>query len=603
LSWGVIKMEVKPDYLELGAVFSEVNLYKVPKFQRSYSWDGENVSQLCQDIELLYNAHEKDRDLPDHFLGGIVCVKVPNQSKLDTKAIYQLVDGQQRLTTLVLIVSRMIALLKDLKGIKDEAKLSATISSYRKKFIVYLAEAEGEEFDRLTLSRRDEVFFKKIVHKGDFDASKSDFNSHKLMEKAVRTIDKWLRKFTDSNNANHSLVNIDKLYNVIRVGCKVLVIRMSDVSDAYRLFQVMNDRGRSLTAGDLLRASSLGLVDEQDANEKELLELEKLWDEITIGGQKATDDRLISIYASRTSKRPKRSNLFDTYQNDYFSGKTKEEISKEVYRLGQDVARYNDLSEGVWPYKEPKCTAYQKNKLYNLIVKFKHTHSLPLLMAASSLSEKKFFHVIYLIEKFFFAYKLALKKSVSPITKCYTDTIQEINKSPNNFQPLKLADRLSRIIRNHVSDQEFLGYVNSLDYEKDNDRRALKFLLMTCEEAWSWKQMGFKGGVLGLAGNLDKNLPAEIEAYSLEHILPKSVVSPVEEMEDLKHSIWNLTLLFDVDNSKLGDDPYVNKRKMYSESRLNITKMVSKNEAWNLDAMKERRDLLELLIKRCFYFC
>lgn len=174
-------MEVKPDYLELGAVFSEVNLYKVPKFQRSYSWDGENVSQLCQDIELLYNAHEKDRDLPDHFLGGIVCVKVPNQSKLDTKAIYQLVDGQQRLTTLVLIVSRMIALLEDLKGIKDEAKLSATISSYRKKFIVYLAEAEGEEFDRLTLSRRDEVFFKKIIHKGDFDASKSDFNSHKLM--------------------------------------------------------------------------------------------------------------------------------------------------------------------------------------------------------------------------------------------------------------------------------------------------------------------------------------------------------------------------------------------------------------------------------------
>ena len=100
-------MDVKPNYCKLSSAFSDGTIFRVPKYQRAYSWKKDNVTQFCEDMNELYQSHINDEPT-EHFLGGIVCVKVEADNGLDERNIYQLVDGQQRLSTTILYFSRLI---------------------------------------------------------------------------------------------------------------------------------------------------------------------------------------------------------------------------------------------------------------------------------------------------------------------------------------------------------------------------------------------------------------------------------------------------------------------------------------------------------------
>ncbi|ELB2876074.1 DUF262 domain-containing protein, partial [Vibrio alginolyticus] len=108
-------MDVKPNYCSLEQVFSENTLLKVPKYQRAYSWQKDNIDQFTSDIEVLFKSFQSGATDENHFLGGVVCVRIPNKDVLDDKVVYQLVDGQQRLSTTVLLISRLIHFLKGMK--------------------------------------------------------------------------------------------------------------------------------------------------------------------------------------------------------------------------------------------------------------------------------------------------------------------------------------------------------------------------------------------------------------------------------------------------------------------------------------------------------
>ena len=115
-------MEVKPNYCSMDTVFGESTIFLVPKYQRAYSWEKNNVTQFCEDLYDLYDKKKENDLVGQHFLGGIVCVRQGNEDELDEKVIYQLVDGQQRLSTTVLLVSRMIHFLQELKLTGSESE-------------------------------------------------------------------------------------------------------------------------------------------------------------------------------------------------------------------------------------------------------------------------------------------------------------------------------------------------------------------------------------------------------------------------------------------------------------------------------------------------
>jgi len=595
-------MDVKPNYCSLETVFSENTLYEVPMFQRAYSWKNENVTQFTSDIENLYFSIQEGGGDDSHFFGGIVCVKQKNKDVLDEKTFYQLVDGQQRLSTTVLLVSRLITYLKSLKLTDEQSGIrERRIQKYRNKYIEFKSEENGKDvlFSRIALSRRDRDFYEAFVIKSQ--NVEATLESHKLIKSAAQKIDSWLSGFFKDCSVEEILSKSDVVFRVLSTACRILMIKMSDVNDAYRLFQVINDRGRSLTAGDLLRAASLGAFDTiDDRDEAELIELENKWDHITRGDSNATNNKLIAYYTSKVGKACRKTSLFEEFNKEFFCDVPK--IKEQIEDVHQQLNLYDDLHKGIWPYKESSLAGFQKRKLENITVTFKHTHGLPLLMAASQLKEKKFYQVVYYLEKFFFLFRVSLEKRMTPVTKLYFETIKKINESPEKYQVQHFLNGLKKIIRDKVSKAEFDTYLESLQYVKDGDNRHIKYLLSNIEENWNWIGIDNNNPVM-MYRKAFRGLAENSFIFSIEHIYPKRAKDGEldQELEPLKHSLGNLALLYDQDNSAFENDNFNVKKVQYGLSRLNSTSELQHFAQFQANDLAERYSTLRERLTKIFF--
>ncbi|MFC0116918.1 DUF262 domain-containing protein [Pseudoalteromonas xiamenensis] len=594
-------MDVKPNYCSIETVFSENTLYKVPKFQRAYSWKANNVDQYTADLKSLYKNIKKGENEDSHFFGGIVCVKQKNTNMLDDKTIYQLVDGQQRLSTTVLFVSRLIIFLKtlrldgELSGLREKR-----IKKYKNKYLELKTEENGKDvvFPKIELSRRDRLFYEKYVIKGE--TIEPIIESHRLIKNASLRIDKWIATFFKDLDNDTILKESDILFKVLSSACRILMIKMSNVSDAYRLFQVINDRGRSLTAGDLLRAASLGEFDAiEGRDENDLLELENCWDRITNQDSTSTNNKLIAYYTSKNAKTCSQTALFEEFNKAFFSNP--DIIKDNILDIDASFKLYNSLHEGVWPYENSKLTNYQKKKLENITVQFKHTLCLPLLMAATKLKEKKFYQLVFFLEKFFFMFKVALDKRMTPVTKLYYSTIAAINNNPESYQVKNFINGLKEIVVNKVNKDEFATYLSNLQYVENGDNRSIKFLLSCIEENWKWlcsKNLGaammYKNAFKGM---VDNNF-----VYTIEHIYPRNAKAANIDgkLELVKNNLGNLCLLYDQDNSAVKNDKFKDKKKFYATSRLNSTLELKDYHDFTEQEYFERATLIKERLMKVF---
>ena len=591
-------MEVKPNYCKLSVAFSEGTVFEVPKYQRAYSWTKNNVEQFCDDMLQLYESNNNDVSR-EHFLGGIVCVKVESENDLDERNVFQLVDGQQRLSTIVLFFSRLIFKMKALSLDESTSILrERRVGEYNDKF-VELAVEENEKIvriPRITLSKRDYNFYNNLICNGD--SIDVETKSHQLLVDAKDVIDLYIDKVSCSSDEKENLSSLKKLYQVVSVCCKILLIKMSDVSDAYRLFQVINDRGRALTPGDLLRASSLGDLDMSGLVVSERLdELIDKWDEITKAGVKSTDDRLMQYYTAMSGRKIRRTVLFETF-NQYFFSKT-EEIENQIVLLSKAVQKLHELDRGEWPYENSNISQYQRNKLKSLVVNLKHKHCLPFIFSATQLSEKKFYQIIFFLEKFFFIYKVALDRRIDPVSKIYYDHIKKINKSPGTYQVREFINELKDLLQQRVTKSDVSTFLDDLCYQENGDNRTIKFILSSVEESYSWIRSSYRRGALGLYAKHTKSLSPDVALISIEHIYPRNALEQDrdEELEKIKNNIGNLTLLYTQENSEAMNATIKHKRELYSKSRLNITSSLDRYEFWRAEHCNKRRDsLLEWVI-------
>lgn len=447
------------------------------------------------------------------------------------------------------------------------------------------------------MSRRDFEYFRKAVYEGCFP--EATLKSHELIHSASSDIDKWIKTLMKDSQPSEQLTIADTLFKVISQAFNIIIIKMVDVSDAYKLFQVINDRGRSLTSGDLLRAGSLGVVDAQNASEEVILELENIWDTITSGGARDADERLIAYYISKEGKSCRKTNLFQSFNKAFFNNV--EKVEESIRIIGKDLDVYEGLAKGIWPYKDSTLSQYQKAKLRNLIVSFKHKMAIPLLMSAGKLSEKKFYQLVFMLEKFFFLFRVALKKRMSPVTKVYYDAIKKINNSPDKYQVVWFLEKLINIIKKDVTANEIDVYLDKLLYDEDGDNRALKYIYMNFEENHQWLLSGNKSYKY-LYKHAFRGLDKSPELFSLEHIYPKKAKIENQYLEAVKHSLANLTLLYAQDNSNFGNDSFEDKKDEYDTSRLNITRLLSTMQKWDQDEYEKRNLEVRTKFKKLFSF-
>ena len=578
-------------------VFRNHHPFYVPKYQRGYAWNTEEVADFINDIKQL---QDKTGSPEPHFMGGIVHVNIPAANVVSRK--HEVVDGQQRMATVSLA---MAAILEGLTFLSDKSKsdslkgrCSAFSEEIRETFLVY-KETQGAtrvDVPKLTLSKKDEPFFRSII---DGTTSNPSRESHKLLRSAFDELYKELIApiIEGKGTLTKKLSALTDLYRTISEKCVVIHIVSRNRTEAYRLFSVLNDRGRNLTDGDLLRARTLELLEN---NQKIQDEIEKLWDEILDWSPENVVKFLKAYFPSVTGRRAASKSLFDSYQNEFLPSSisaTGVKKTKEfVKALDINKPAFDLIRQGEWPFVGGSVSkAWDRDRLHRLVVVMRHELAHPLLLSACTLGEKKFIQVVRLLERFVFRYITVVGAHPSPLYGPYNSQAKAMRDSGGSYNVnTKLKSELSKLLIQRAPDDAFrANLIAKFEYSDNNQRnREIRHFLSTLESYRRWVERGAKK-----TPTPDTMTVFDVAATTIEHIYPATADKKVASMEKLKNRLGNLTIMAESDNTVIGNAEFALKKTEFANSSVGLTKRLAKFKAWNATNLKLReKELIQLAI-------
>ena len=225
----------------LAKVFSDDYVFTIPGYQRPYSWGKEQAQELLDDLlGAMAAAPEKLSEAAPYFLGSIVLIKT---EELPGATV---VDGQQRLTTLTLLLSAIRASVQD-----SAIQAGITKRIYEHGDVVSATQASY----RLSLRERDRDFFRQYVQHEDALV--------KLIELTSQLPDAQARIRANAQVfmaalAKPTQAELVRLVQFIITRCYLVTVATPDLDSAYRIFGVLNSRGLDLSATDILKAEVIG---------------------------------------------------------------------------------------------------------------------------------------------------------------------------------------------------------------------------------------------------------------------------------------------------------------------------------------------------------
>lgn len=274
---------------ELGALLEGKSVLTVPVYQRNYAWKSEQVEAFLNDIEDL-----AIRDDGEHFFGAIVLLDRQEQKDLE------LIDGQQRITTTIMLLSVLRDLTNNL-GV-DGIVLGENVVSIPTK-INSMLKLNDQVTDRYRANYKLEKVFKEFVLMGNEHPNRKTFKTHfkdldskdRLYAAELRKahtmiedrVQKWFSDVREDKDAAGK--KILEVVNRIRDNYLFLEVKMHSEDDAFVFFETLNDRGLRLTPSDLLKNVTL-----QKAKAENPSSLEEVLDEWD-----ATVEKLVGVQFSK----------------------------------------------------------------------------------------------------------------------------------------------------------------------------------------------------------------------------------------------------------------------------------------------------------------
>lgn len=228
----------------IGQIFSKEYAFSIPPYQRPYSWGKEQVSELCSDLLSSFRATTSGEP---YFLGSIVLIK--DESNPEAEVI----DGQQRLTTLSLLIA---VILKTLPADRVKSGFKALLYEEGDPIM-----GTKDRF-RLKIRDRDNDFFEQHILKSDDLSQLSDLDPKNLSDPRRRLRDNALYILNALEGL--SIEELEKFAAYVIQNTFLIVVWTPNLNSAFRIFSVLNDRGLDLSAADILKAEIIGLIAEPE---------------------------------------------------------------------------------------------------------------------------------------------------------------------------------------------------------------------------------------------------------------------------------------------------------------------------------------------------
>ncbi|HHD2752721.1 TPA: DUF262 domain-containing protein [Clostridium perfringens] len=568
------KVKAKEYYIK--DLLSNKFLFEIPDYQRAYSWTKENLKQLVDDIwesvELNKSRGSKEFDQYEpYFLGSIVlCSK---EYKDDGCGIYDVIDGQQRLTSIIML----IATIRDLVDNEEYKKVLSGLIYQEPNILMGIKESI-----RVKARGKEEEFFKKyILTNGGTDLVK-DLDITELSEakqNMVNAIEVFRSNFfNEEGELLEEKLNEFIVYLLQKV--VLVVITTESFTSAFRLFNVINARGLPLTDSDLLKSENLRVI-----NPEIRKEYTDIWEnhEQDLGKEKL--DQIIGFMRTMKLKSKAEESVYEEFSKKIFRAEPEYLGVNFVNHLTAIKALYDKyIVDGTIEGVSEEDKIYYKN-LINIMREF-----LPYdeWMAA----------VIKFAEKF------NDDKLVLDFVKVLEKRLVIDWVNGNSF-----ADRLNRVyeILEVIEEKDSLEEIKEAPvFLYDLERTTAYF-----ENALNDIDFYSKGRMMipkYIFVRLDmEKRPNETLDYSdkimIEHVLPRNAKEAywkenftAEQRRNWANRFGNLVIISGAKNTRANNKAFAEKVEQYlsKKSDFAVTKEVLELSDWNMDSLKDRHeDLVE----------
>lgn len=522
--------------------------FKVPAYQRSYAWEIDHVDALLGDIYEAIKNKEKE-----YFLGSIVVTGSANNR-------YEVVDGQQRLTT----ISLLIAAIKEIFEMDGDLDV---VNSVKSEFLANTDRKTKEKEPKLVLNEIDNELYQDLIEKiEDADGAKYTRQSHKRLINAASHMLEYLKelcqKSKDSEEELHAWLDY------IESNMKIIVVVAPDDSNAFIIFETLNDRGLELAISDLLKNYLFHRSGEK------IEETKNRWLTMVAILESASDDPLVVTYLRHFSMAKygliREKELFSAIKRRITSKKLALAFSSELSETAKIYSALINTDHEYWGGYDAKVSTYVATLNLLGMIQIR-----PLLLAILSKFDKKkvsdaFKNLVSVAVRF----QIVGGVGGGSLERLYADTAKSItdNKITSSKEILEAFKSLP-------SDSAFQAAFSIATISKQS---LARFYLRSLEE--------------GLSGPNEEQTPSnDTGKVNLEHVLP---VTPTPEWEALfskdeyrayQKRFGNLAIMASKLNSKVGNESFSEKCKMYSQSSFHFTKKIKDQPIWNKSAIENRQ--------------
>ena len=541
------------NYLEL---IGNGKSYRVPSYQRDYSWSEEQWEDLWNDIVELRPEPEAV-----HYMGALV-VEGSNDRE------FLIIDGQQRLATLSLFALAVIDRLQAMTdaGTAPEAN-TARAQGLRDRFIGEKDPASLTESSRLYLNATDDAFYQDYLVQ-----LRPPLNPRRL-PKSNRLLWKCFKYFTERLNEMKELKNEGQvvaslLSETVAHQLVFILITVDDELNAYTVFETLNARGLELTTTDLLKNYLFSRVHVA----ADLEALQRRWQQLiaTVGQEhfpKFLRDHLLCEQPQVRSQR-----LFKLVRDRTKTSADVFALMEQLEGRAELFAAVSDPNHGYW-IEWPAAGTYIRE--LNL---FRVQQMMPLLFAVwERFSKEDVVRVLKLVSVISFRYSVVSRLNTNPLEPTYHRAAKAVMDGQART-PAAVFALLKPL------------YV-------DDARMKQDFALLSVDTSGRWDKLTrymlarLESDASGRACDPDT------DPGTVEHILPENPVDSWEESfppglwEESIYRLGNLTLLESAANRRLGNAVYSEKLSAYAQSGYTLTRRIPEiaPEQWTPELLDERQ--------------
>ena len=539
-------------------------LFHIPDYQRSYSWSSSEREDLFKDI----NGIAKEGGDAKHFMATIVCLRRENK-ELGTTEFTQLeiVDGQQRLTTLIILLNAICQALDKKK--KNNRRLAKELEGL-------LVKPESDSLLLLQTNHDESYYFANYMREG---IAPKPVEAKTLADKELLSAIQDCRKFVKEWRKEGNLLDLAKF---IKNRLSFILHEIFDEKTVYTVFEVLNSRGMEVAWLDRLKSILMEeafKIEKAKRGEELIQDLQTIWRRIyaTIGTRKGLNMEALRFAATLYSKTP-RSKLFSE-RRAVESLRARATDAKQIRKIARWILRVTEAYDKV-----------MSNRRQDVITGIIQVRLLAVAIYVRDFKDNDRKMLLDCWERVsFLTYGLHKKRTQSQAGEYrrLSWDICRLDLSP---------DQIRRRIQQLSGDLSIEDAIENLRGKRgrngncyDNWKDQLRYFLFRYEEHLATCNNSNADNFYweSVWKHVWENSPSQ----SIEHIRPQS-----KAPEDIKHTLGNLMLLPLDLNRKLRDKPPRKKLDSYRETGFHhakeVAEMLKRSPKWSKKACRQREEKL-----------